>query len=291
VGLIVLVVIILFVLAGGGVAAYVLSRPKPTISVNSQYSVGSVPAGAASTTLQVSGQHFANNSTVTFLLDGQIAPDNQTAQSDSSGNVTAKLTVSENWAVGQHTLTAKDASNTVTQTGVPIDVVAPGDAGTPGPNGAPTNTGSFSITLTVSPQDATTGESLNSFKITLTVQGQATNSPQVCDAIHDDGQSHTYTGSDNIGNYTEVFVWKCTGSYKSGKLSYTETTMSDKLTYSDGTVCNAQAPYVYTQLDGTFSSATAISGTYSGDTIHYTCNKGGNLSVDPQKGSWSGTAT
>ncbi|HLW03836.1 MAG TPA: zinc ribbon domain-containing protein [Ktedonobacterales bacterium] len=291
VGLIVLVVVIIVALAGGGVAVFLLSKPKPTINVTSQYQAGAIPAGAASTKLQVTGQHFSSNSAITFLLDEQIAPDSQTAQSDGGGNVTATLTVSAKWAVGQHTLTAKDGSNNTTQTGAQIDVVNPGEAGTPGPNGAPTDGSDLNIVVKVTRQDATTGESLGTFNLTLSVHGTAAANQQVCWAANDDGQPHTYTGSDNIGNYQEVFVWKCTGSYKAGKLSYTETTTSDTLTYTSGRVCKANTPYVYTQLDGTFSSATAISGTYSADTIQYTCNKDGNLHTNAEKGTWSGSTS
>ncbi len=286
VGLIVLVVVVLVALIGGGVAAYLLSRPKPTITIASKYLAGTTPAGAASTVVQVNGQHFSGSSTITFLLDGQIAPGSQTALSDGSGNVTATLTVTADWPVGQHTLTARDSSGNTTPTGATFVVVTQGADGTPGPNGSPSDNSSFNLSLTVQPKDAVTGDSLNTFNMTLAVQSS---SPQVCDLQYDDGQPHSFSGTDNIGNYQETFVWKCTGSYQNGKLVYTETTTSDKLTYTSGISCTGQTPYVYVQLNGSFSSATRISGTYSSDTIQYTCNKGGNLHTDAQTGTWSGS--
>lgn len=289
----IIVLVILVVLGGGGgVAAYFLTRPRPTINVTSTYHNGSTPVGATSTVFNVTGQKFSGNSPITFLLDGKPAPDTQTALSDNNGNLRKDLTVSANWGVGPHTLTARDASDYTTQTGVAIVIVNQGQNNTPGPNSAPTDSGSFSVTLTVSPQDASTGQALNPFKQELMVQGQAQTGQQICDTNPhlDDGQPHSYSGTDRNGTkYTETYVWKCAGTYKSGKLSYTETSVSDVVAYANGIKCTAHTPYVWTQLDGTFTSATELSGTYSADIIEYTCKNGTTLHTDPEKGTMTGT--
>lgn len=284
----IIVLVILVVLgAGGGVAAYLLTRPRPIITVTSTYHSGTTPAGATTTTFTVTGQKFSGDSTITFLLDNKPAPDAQTALSDGNGNVRADLTVSANWGVGSHTLTAKDANDYTTHTGVAIVIVNQGEDNTPGPNGAPTDSSSFSVSLNITPQDASTGDPLSPFTQELMIQGQAQAGQQICDTNPhlDDGQPHTYPGT----GYKVTYVWKCAGTYKGGKLSYTETATSEKITYSNGTTCTASAPFVWTQLDGTFTSATQISGTYNADIINFTCSDGSPKHIDPEKGTMTGT--
>jgi hypothetical protein len=288
-----IILAVLIVLGGGGVAAYVLTRPKPTITVTSDYKVGSTYAGSTTTAFHVTGQKFSSNSTITFLLDGNPAPDNQTAQSDGNGAVKADLKVSSNWTVGQHTLTAKDASGYTTQQGVTVQIVNQGEAHTPGPNGAPPDDTSFTVTLTVQPKDASTGASFKSFTDTLTVTGRADPAGgTVCDPRFDDGAPHKVTGQDSNGNkYTETYIWSCTGTYKGGKLTYTESATKDVVVFTDGFTCTARTPYVYQQMTGTFTGPTSISGSYSADAITYTCSDGKPQQLDPETGTWSGTSS
>jgi hypothetical protein len=291
IGLIILAVLIVLG-GGGGVAAYFLTRPKPVITVTSDYKVGSTFAGSTSTVFHVTGQKFSGGSAITFLLDDKPAPDSQTVVSNSDGSVRADLTVGDGWTIGQHHLTAKDANNYTTQASEPLVVVSQGEAGTPGPKGSPTDSGTFNVKLKVTRHDVATGDQLDPFNFSLAIQGQpATADQQVCNIDRDDGQSHSFTGTDNIGPYTETYVWKCTGSYKGGKLSYTETATSDKLVYASGRTCTGQTPYTFTKLDGAFTAATAINGNYSGDQIEYTCNTGGNLHVDAEQGTWTGSSS
>jgi hypothetical protein len=288
-----IVLAVLIVLGGGGgVAAYLLTRPKPTITVTSNYKVGATYAGAATTSFHVTGSDFSSNSSVTFLIDGQPAPDTQTVQSDSNGNVTADLKVSSNWPAGQHTLTARDASSYTTQSGAQIDVVNQGEAGTPGPNGSPTDSVSFAVDLTVHPQDAVTGETFRSFDDNISITGQADPAGgKVCNPQFDDGAPHNITGQDSNGNkFTETYIWSCTGTYKGGKLTYTETATKDVVKFTDGFTCTSQKPYAYEHLEGTFTDATSISGTFSSDTITYLCSDGKPQTLDAQKGTWSGTS-
>lgn len=274
-----LVIILLLVGGGGGTALYIATRPQPVISVTSKYNVGSTPAGATSTTFTVSGHDFSGNSTITFLLDNAPVPGGQTAQSDSNGNVSTTFTVTDAWTVGNHTITARDAGGYTTKVGKTVTIVTPGQSNTPGPNGAPTD----SATMTI---DGTVNAGNSSGTITLTVNGG-----KVC-RDQDDGQSHSRTGTANGVGYTETTVHTCSGTYQGGKLSYTETATSDKIVFDNGLTCTAHVPYVSAHLEGTFSNATSISGSYSEDTIVVDCNMGvGSQSFTANTGTWTATAT
>ncbi len=284
--------VILVILGGVGGAAYVLTRPKPTISVTSTYHRGTTPAGANSTTLTVSGSKFSSNSTITFLLDGQPAPDTQTSLSDSQGNVKVDLKISANWGVGPHTLTARDGSNYTTQQGTAVLIVNPGDAHTPGPNGAPPDDTSFLFHATINAQDALTGETFQPFTEDLSVTGQADPAGgKVCNSADDDGNPHNLTGQDSSGNpYTETFIWTCTGTYKGGQLTYTETATKDVIVFKNGSSCTAQTPYAFEHLEGSFTNTTSLNGTYSDDAVTFNCSDGSTQQLDPSKGTWTATS-
>ena len=295
----IVILIVLVVLGGGGgTLAYFLTRPKPVITITSQYPqnclspnpTGGTPAGAAGTKFHVTGQKFSGSSAITFLLDGQPAPGAQTVESDANGNVTADLTVTANWPTGDHTITARDASDYTTQTSEAITIVTPGEAGTLGPNGAPPDCKTFSLNVQVQRTDAVTGDQLNAFTDTLQITGQPDPAGGKVCGQDDDGQPHTNTGSDSSGNkYTETFILQCDGSYRDGKISYKETVTSDKVVFSNGFTCTAQTPYINQDLEGTFSSSTAASGDYTSDSITYNCSSGAPQTIDPEKGTFSGT--
>ncbi len=284
----IIALVIVIVLGGGGAAAYLLTRPKPTITIASQYSVGATPAGAAGTTFHVSGQHFSSSSTITFLVDGQPAPGSQPVLSDGSGNVDTTLAVTKDWPTGQHTITAKDASGYVTEGGVPIEVVTPGVAKTPGPNGSPTNSLSFTLNIVI------TSPVVGTMKETLIITGQGDNGGTVCQT-QDDGNTvittpGTLTFSDGTTlDYTEASTYSCSGAYASGHLTYTETTVNDVWDFS-GTKCTAP-PHKAQILTGDFSNATDISGTYSADGFTLQdCNYNGNpVNIASDKGTFTGT--
>ncbi|HLZ55833.1 MAG TPA: FHA domain-containing protein [Ktedonosporobacter sp.] len=293
IGLIILVVVLVLALGGGGVAYYIYAnRPQPTISVSSTYKVGTTPAGSTSTALHITGQKFSKSSAITFLLDGATAPGTQNVQSDASGNVSADLTVTDGWAVGTHKLTARDASNYTTADATAIEIVPQGQAKTPGPNGAPSDDASFTISVSVQRQNTSTGATLKPFTETLTVTGKP-DGGTVCQSL-DDSQPHTTTGTttDGAATYSDTSTATCSGTYKGGKITFTETVTSDKITYSDIGACTFQTPYVSQQISGTFSSATSISnGTYSADSAHMACADGKSYHFDPEKGTWNGSAT
>jgi len=277
--------------AGGGITAYMLTRPQPVMTVNSTYQVGTTPAGSTNTSLHVSAHSFSGSSTITFLLGSLPVANNQHVSSDANGNVKADLIITSDWPMGTHTLTAKDASGYATKAGVTVAIVPQGQAHTPGPDGAPPDDMSFTLNAHVQYQDAGTGEQLGSDTETLTVTGKPDPSGgSVCKAA-DDGLSHTYIGS--VGNgitYRMTLVSTCSGTYKGGKLTYTETATSQKEVYSDGTTCQEHTPYVLEHLEGTFTSQNTISGTLSSDSVTTDCNGSSGphqFNYNAEKGSWT----
>jgi len=277
--LITLLIILILAGGGGGTALYFATRPQPVISVTSKYAVGTTPAGASATSFTVIGHDFSGNSSVTFLLDGAPAPGGSSAQSDSNGNISAQFTLTDAWIVGTHTITAKDASGYLTKAGKAFVVVPAGQANTPGPHGAPTDSANIAI-------NANVNAGSSSGNTTLTITGG-----KVCGDL-DDGQPHTHNGTSNGVGYTETTTHTCSGTYKGGKLNYIENATSDKVVFDNGLICDAHVPYVSAHLEGAFTDATSINGSYSEDTIVVECNMGvGRQSFTANTGTWTGTAS
>ncbi len=282
--------VIILGVAGGGWLLYRLTRPQPLITVESQYQVNMTPAGSASISFRINGQHFSGSSAITFLLDGQTIPGNPTAESDNNGNLTTTLTVTSDWPQGNHTLTARDASGNTTQNGQAIAIVPQGQAGTPGPNGAPPDDETFTINASYTPN----GE--NPVSITLIITGQPDpNGGSVCTPYINSSQG-TYTETDNETDnngqpYTDYYTETCSGTsyYKGGKLSFSEMVTSDVYSYTNiGVTCPAPSPYVLIHLEGTFSNATSISGSFSNDSVNYSCSDGNTLTHTALQGTWTG---
>lgn len=284
----IIIVVVLLLLGGGGggfYAYYLAHLPKPVISMTSDYKNGAALVGATATKFQLTGHDFTASSTITFLLDGAPAPGSTPAQSASDGSVTTTLAVTDGWTPGPHTITAKDAAGYATKAGVSITVVVQGQNGTPGPNGAPTDSASGTVNATIQ----SGGQSA---ALDLTVTGSP-DGGKVCSSKAD-GKAHSHTGTANGVGYTETQVLTCSGTYKGGKLSYTETMTSDKINFANGIKCVAQTPFVYAHLEGTFSSATAVSGSFSQDAVSVTCSLGGTSrtsSSPAQTGTWNGDAS
>lgn len=290
-----LIGVVVCVVLGAVTGAFLLLQPhpQPVMSVSSDYKVAATPAGASGTVLHVSGQQFSSNAAVTFLLDGIPVPGNGSAQSDANGLVRMDLTVTDGWTVGKHLLTARDANNFTTQAGVAVVIVPQGQAHTPGPNGAPADDVSFSLKVSIQRQNASTGEQLRAWNETLIITSKPDPAGGTVCQSRDDGQSHTIKG--DLGNgitYTDTYVWTCSGTYKGGKLSYTETVTSDKYDFSTGVSCTASGPYTYEHLEGSFTDHSTISGTYAGDGLSLNCNNGKSVTMyDPEKGTWTASAS
>jgi Double zinc ribbon len=269
--------------------------PRPVITVLSHYQQHGVSAGATTTSLHVTGKWFSYHSAITFLLDGHPAPGSQGAESDAQGNVIADLTVTDDWGLGDHVLTAKDAQGYATQSGRPLSIVPQGEAGTPGPNGAPADDASFTLSVTVQTTAPITGAA-QSMQETLAITGQADPAGGTVCQARDNGQPFTQTGTvlDTSGmptgvTYQETLTATCSGSYKGGQLSYTETATSDQYVLSNGLTCQASAPYTLQSLSGSFSDATTSSGSWSAAGPAITCSQPFPFTPFPtQQGSWSG---
>jgi hypothetical protein len=289
-GLLVVLAALLLLGAVGGGAAFLFLRSRPVITVTSKYTVGSTPAGAATTTLQVSGSQFAAHSAVSFLLDGQPEPGHQIFQSDASGALSGDLTVTADWAPGQHTLTAKDASGNTTFQGKPIVIVEAGEANTPGPKGAPADdTPSFTLNLIVHSHDKDTGQN-STYSYTLVVTGQPDPAGgKVCSPQIDTGKPQTMKGTASRVRYTATYTPTCSGTYKGGKITYTQTFSNVKFVYSNGLTCTATAAFVNQELDGSFTSPTAASGTLSSGPFTIACNNGRSVAFQGTDGTWTGT--
>lgn len=282
-------IVLVLAAGGGGITAYMLTRPQPVMTVTSDYRVGSTPAGSTGTVLHVSAHSFSGSSAITFMLDNLPVASNHALSSDTDGNVKADLMITSTWAVGNHMLTAKDASGYTTKAGVPVVIVPQGQAHTPGPNGAPPDDMSFTLYASVQEQDAGTGKQLGSYSQTLMVTGKPDPSGGTVCQYFDHGQQNTNLGNSGNGiTYRETSVFSCSGTYKGGKLSYIETATSSKIYYSNGQYCVARTPFVNEDLEGTFTSQYTISGTLSSDSITWDCSGGGGTQLaNASKGSWT----
>ena len=284
-----ILLVLLVLLAGGGGAAYLFIQSKPAITVTSKYMVGTTPAGSATTSLHVTGAKFAARSAVSFLLDGQPEPGHRIFQSDASGALKGDLPITAQWALGQHNLTARDASGKTTLLGKTIAIVPQGQAGTPGPNGAPADSTSFTINVIIQAHDNNTGKD-ETDPDTLVVTGQPDPAGgTVCNPHIDTDQPHTETGTADDGTkFTLVETGHCSGTYKGGKITYKETFSDSQVTYGNGLTCTI-ATFVNQELDGSFTSATELSGTLSSDPLTFTCSNGKTVTFKAATGTWTGT--
>lgn len=284
------IILVLGIMGGAGIAAYKLTRPQPVISVTSDYQVGSTPAGSIGTAFHVSGHKFSGTSVITLLLDGLNVPGSSRVASDAGGNVRVDVTVTNGWAVGSHILTAKDADGNLTKVAASVIIVPQGQAYTPGPNGAPADNKSFDLNVSVQYQDVATGKHGSYTAPLLVVTGRPDPAGGTVCQPEDNGQPQTYNG--NAGNgitYTETSTFTCSGTYKGGKLSYTEVATSVTIDYPHGVSCRTHQPYVAQHLEGTFNDPTSISGNFTADSATAYCNQGaGTLYQDALKGTWTG---
>jgi hypothetical protein len=230
------------------------------------------------------------------LLDGHTLSERSQISSDQQGSINIQLEIASDWPLGTHTLTASDAAHNVTPKGVSVVIVNQGEANTPGPNGAPPDDASFSITATVQNEGAFNHQNY-SFQLNLLVHGQPDPKGGSICASRDNGQSQTFTGkiyntatgASNGLTYQESITFACSGQYKHGQVNYTEQATSDYLILSNGVSCVGQTPYVFRSLQGTFSDPAHIGGVWSSDPIVYQCTSGFSLlGPSAQTGIWTG---
>ncbi len=292
---IIIVVATVAVVAAGGIAAaaHFLAHPQPLINITSNYKAGNAPAGANGTVLHISGQQFSSNSAITFLLDGQAAPGNPGARSDSNGNFRADVTITSAWSVGTHTLTARDASNYSTQHSVSVTVVQQGQANTPGPDGAPPDDASFRLNIIV---QAATPDIADPFAINpvLIITGHPDPEGGTVCSPDDSGQSFTRNSTGFNGTpYTQLTTATCSGTYKAGQISYIETDTSAKGSFQSNGVnvnCVLNNPTVDLRLTGAYAGNDTFKGTFNAPKIPYICDQQGyTFSQVALQGTWTAT--
>jgi len=258
-------IIVAVVVIASVASRILLVRPlPPLISITSNYQVGNVLAGANGTTLHISGQKFSGNSAITILLDGDVAPGDPGTRSDSNGNFSTDVTITDAWSLGTHTLTAKDASNDSTQNSVSVTIVQPGEANTPGPNGAPPDDASFKVII---------AQMQGNSPETEIVTGHPDPMGGTVCQTEDTGQPivTSFTYNNTPGQRTSTY--SCAGSYKGGKLMLKETITSEVFVHSepDGTTatCTLNSPQPDEQLSGSYTGNNTFSGavTYPGVPI------------------------
>ncbi len=287
-----LVALLLLLAIGSGIALYQLTRPQPIIAVSSQYSVGTTPAGSVGTSFHMLGYKFSGNSPITLLLDNNPVTQEAAIHSDADGNFQADVPVASNWSIGTHKLTARDGGNYLTKNVGTLAVVSQGQAHTPGPGGAPPDDASFTIKVTIK----TTGSPSNTYTDLLTVSSQpGHDGGTVCNPNLDTNQTTSDSGNGQNGTtYKSTVVYSCSGTYKAGKLSYTETITNYKSVYSDGVTCQTPGSYPFEKLDGAFSNGTAINGTYNTLTYPIKCSSSDNRFTNTgnstiETGTWTAT--
>jgi hypothetical protein len=275
-------VVAVVILAGSGILVYFLTKPTPTIKVVSKYSDKGIPAGATGTTLQVTGEQFAANSAITFLLDS--TPVNTQTVSDPSGNVSTDLKVTSDWSVGSHKLTAHDASNSTTKTGTAIAIVEQGEDSTPGPNGAPSNDATFNINVDTQEQWDDNSRFTDNFVLKVTGQ----HNPQVCDERDNDtpqSGSVTFNGT----TYPDQSTYTCSGTYKGGMITYNETLQALNIFDSKGNTCSLSSPVQsYKTMKGRYTDQQ-FSGTITQTRLYatqFTCSL--PFDIEGATGNWTG---
>jgi hypothetical protein len=261
--------------------------------VTSKYYDKGTLAGASDTTLQVSGKQFAANSAITFLLDNTVIRQDMQAVSNTSGNFTTNLTITPAWSVGQHKLTAHDASNNTTNSVIPLSIVQQGYNGTPGPNGAPTNTATFKI-ITVTHLQS--GSTVNTYEPELYITGQSDSQGGTVCSSGDDGsqQKNSFTLSDGT-LVNEVSTYTCSGTYKGGHVTYNDALNTDTLSDAGGSCSLNQSQPNFIQMTGDYTTSHQFSGTITVNSVNanqYTCT--GDLIMSTSSGgtgTWIGTVS
>jgi hypothetical protein len=279
--LLVSLLVLALIIATGGGAFYILTHPRPTLSLNSSYMVGQTPAGATGTELHISGQDFSRQTAITFLLDGKPAPGAPEAISDMSGKINVILLVTPTWPVGKHTLSARDDRYNFNQINIPLEIVKQGQANTPGPLGAPPDDASFVTSLSIQGKYEAANAQPLSGNEKLVITGHAyPNEGSICKA-NDTGHPHQYSTKTSNGiPLTEVMTTTCTGTYKSGSITYTQILLTDAITLNDnGTQisCNLTKSGPEERLTGSYTAQGTFHGTVqyvSFPDTDFACNTG-----------------
>ena len=294
-------IVAVVILAGSGVllAHFLIPPPLvPVISVISKYFDNGTPAGSGGTTdgttLQVTGNQFAANSAITFFLDNTAIRQDMQAVTNASGKFSTDLQVTSAWSLGQHKLTAQDASKNTTNNSTTISIVQQGYNVTPGPNGSPTNTANFKITADFHMQSA---NKVTSNQLELDITGQSDSQGGTVCAPGDDGSQHKYQFTLSNGTtVNEVYTFTCSGTYKGGHLTYNDALDTDVYSDAGGSCSLTGSQPSYIQMTGNYTTEHQFSGDIIVNSINgsqYTCT--GDLTFNGSTaggtGTWTGTVS
>jgi hypothetical protein len=290
-------VVVVVILAGSGVLALSLFKSPsppasiPSVTVTSDFHDNGLPAGSGGsatdgTVFHVTGQKFSPHSAITFLLDSTII-ETHTESDDNGALNNVDLRVTSSWPIGQHKLTAHDKSNNTTDKGVNVSIVPQGYAGTPGSNGAPTNTATFKVTIEVNMPNFHHQAELDVTARTDS-QGGAVCSPG------DDGSQQRIPIQEGDQTFYLVDTYACSGTYKAGDITYDEALNTRSILDSKGnTLCSlnrSQPSYIH--VHGTYTTSHQFSGDITESAIasnQYTCPV--DLGTPGENGTWTGTAS
>lgn len=301
--IIILIAMLLITAAGGsGVLAYILTRPQPAISlISSTYHSGNVPAGSNGTMLPIQGQNFSHHSAITFFLDKHVLTTALAVVSNQYGMFSVNLPITATWPLGLHILTARDAENYMSQKDIQVVIVAQGQAHTPGPNGAPPDDTSFNMHITVQEPDNGNSDLVSNMD-TLLVSGNPDPAGGSVCKDRDNMQPQTYHSHTTSGlPDTLIYTFSCSGTYKNGQISYTETLLSAVITVNaqgHAYVCRMLTAGIAEQLTGNYTAQGNFTGTVTLAAFpqsDFSCTTGQlpyfNFSLTGKTSTWSATYT
>src|SRR5262249_46828478 len=144
-----------------------------------------------------------------------------------------------------------------------------------GPNGSPTNTGTFKIYMVIQLQG-------NTYSYELDIKGQSdTQGGTVC-APRDNGSPQTKSYTSNGTAITETVTTGCSGTYKGGQITYNEILEKDDYTDANGDSCTLNNSVTsFIQITGSYTTFQMFSGNITQNNPggnQYTCI--GNLSFN-----------
>ena len=133
-----------------------------------------------------------------------------------------------------------------------MTIVQPGQANTPGPNGAPPDDVTFRLKVT----NADNIADPFSKNTVLIVTGHP--DPEGGSVCSPDAHGQSFTFNETTSNerpFTKTLTATCSGTYKAGQISYVETSTSIKISYQSNGVnvhCMLNNPTVDLRLTGAY---------------------------------------
>src|SRR5205807_9236067 len=131
----------------------------------------------------------------------------------------------------------------------------PGQAHTPGPLGAPPDDASFHVNISIQAQFGSSAPFTDQATVIVTGHPDPMGG-SVCESS-DNGQPIVTTNStfDTSTTFQQTATYSCSGTYKGGKFTYTETLKSSVVKYYLATpvqTCTLTSPQPKVQLSGSY---------------------------------------